>query len=183
MKQLISKLSRRIYNLFTRGRLYSCEDSTTIQQVQISGLNTDVMGQVERFQNYGISSNPVGGDVVFARLQGSSDKPIVIVAQGSGRPTGLSSGDVVIYDDKGQTIKLSSSGIEITTGTQLIVNAPNTIINGNVLVNGGFAVASGGGGGGSATFEGGLEISGTLDVTGQTTLQATTINGVPQSGD
>jgi len=89
---------------------------------------------------------------------------------------------VVIYDNKGQAIKLTEDGIEINTPNILTVNAPQTIINGSVLINGSLATASGVSGGGGAVFAGGISISGSLDVTGQSTLLATTINGISQTG-
>lgn len=91
--------------------------------------------------HYGFSSAmPVGGDKLVTYLGGDRSKPVVVATgHQSYRLTGLATGEVVLHDMWGRSIKLSASGPVING------NGAAVMIQGDLHVSG--AVIGGYGGG------------------------------------
>jgi phage baseplate assembly protein V len=82
---------------------------------------------VERFQNYGHTSNPhPGAEGVMVSVGGNQDHGIVIAVDDRRyRLTGLAEGETALYDDLGQKVYLTRNGIVID-GANLPINIQNT---------------------------------------------------------
>jgi len=105
--KLIQPYARRIRLTVSRGIVRLVSDALKLQEVQIALLADETRDGVERFQNYGLTSVPLSGaEGVFLSVGGSRDHGIVIAMQ---------AGEVALYDDQGQVIKLKrGKAIEIT---------------------------------------------------------------------
>lgn len=91
------------------------DDSTDIQRVDGQGL--DRMTGVERVQPFGLTGVPVAGEGLVIRL--TPNHGMAIVDDPSLRPTGMSAGDVTIYDGHGNRIDLRAGGITITAAATI----------------------------------------------------------------
>ena len=60
----------------------------------------------------------------------------ICVADRRYRLTGLTSGEVALYDDQGQEVVLAREGIRIQTDKTLAVDAPAAVFSGSVTVEG-----------------------------------------------
>jgi phage baseplate assembly protein V len=163
--------------MIARSVIKTINDSASIQQVCIGLLAGEMRDKVERFQNYGFSSVPlVGMEAVTAFIAGDRSNGIIVaVGDRKFRVRGLKSGEVCIYTDEGDTIKLArghnivattetftnnvkkyiinaSESVEINTPQTNISN--NTSIGGNTDVTGTTAVGGNISGGGNITGSG-----------------------------
>lgn len=117
--------SRAIQLVVGRAVLTAVNDGAKRQQVQFEALKNEVKDAVERLQNYGMTSVPhEGAQVLFVSLGGNRDHPVAVVVDDPRyRPSGMQKGEVAIYTDEGDIIKLKRGRtIEIET-TNLVVKA------------------------------------------------------------
>lgn len=131
--KIIAPLQRKIMLMVGRAVLTTIKDSDGYQKLQISLLNGDIAGNVDRMQNYGFTSVPkAGADAILVSIGGSHDNGIVIACDDKRyRLKGLASGEVAIYTDEGDKIHLKrGNNIEITTQI-LKVNGKLTV-TGNI---------------------------------------------------
>ena len=161
---------RRVMNMICRGVLATTDDDNGMQLQQVSLLRDEAKTAVERFQNYGFSSNaPADSEVIVVFVGGGRDHGVVVGTDDrASRFTGLAAGEVAIYTNEGDSIVLRrDSIIEITTKTLIItaeevvtikadkleIEAPEIAIKGDIELDGslnatGSVNAPGGGVGG-----------------------------------
>lgn len=101
-------------NGIKRGILRSVADTTgglRTCQATIEGIDTD--DDVEHAEPYGLASAGVAGaHVMVVDVGGDESHPVAIsVSDSRYRPSGLTSGQVALYDATGKVILLASSGI------------------------------------------------------------------------
>jgi phage baseplate assembly protein V len=108
MSSRLVELSRRVAMSATRGRVALVDDSKKMQQVQVELLADETKDAVERFQPYGLTSNPKeGAEALVVFLAGGRDHGIVVVVDDRRfRLTKLEPGDVALYTDEGTKIVL-----------------------------------------------------------------------------
>jgi phage baseplate assembly protein V len=114
-------------------------DAAKLQRMQIQLMADEERGDVERFQDYGFTACPHKGAEAIALSIGGSRSHMVVIAVDDRRYrlTGLEEGEVAIYTDEGDKIVLKRGReIEVTAGTRVIVDTPNTLIKGNLHVEG-----------------------------------------------
>jgi phage baseplate assembly protein V len=124
--------------MVSRGVLALVNDALKLQSVQVTLLNGEVK-DLERFQNYGFSSSPLpGAEAIAVFVGGNRDHGIVLaIDDRDNRFKGLQPGDSVQYDNRGQSIHLTSAGIVITgAGFPITINDAS-----HVQVNGGDVLA------------------------------------------
>jgi phage gp45-like len=98
--------------------LASVYDNKEIQLVKISGLDSEVLDNVERIQDYGFSSVPPvnESEVIFIALGGNRDHAVAIkVDSGKYRPKANAQGVVTMYDMFDNLIKMSEGKTEHTS--------------------------------------------------------------------
>jgi phage baseplate assembly protein V len=120
---------RRVMNMICRGVLATTDDENGMQLQQVSLLRDEAKTAVERFQNYGFSSNaPADSECIVVFVGGGRDHGVVVgVDDRATRFTGLAAGEVAIYTNEGDSIVLKRNNVvEVTTRT-LIVNAEDAI--------------------------------------------------------
>lgn len=118
-------LSTRLSNLIARGPVLLVDDSAGMQLLQVGGLaNETIEGSkgVEHFQPYGFSSVPLtAAEHVTIFPNGDRGHPITIAAPDRRyRPTSGQAGEVVMYTDEGDTIRLGRGHVmTLSTSTRL----------------------------------------------------------------
>lgn len=126
---MIDRLVRRVRLMVARGIVNLVNDAGGLQTMQLSLLDGEVRDDVERVQNYGMTSNPPAGAVpVAVAVAGSRDHLMVVAADHPGyRVVGLQSGEVCIYTDEGDRVFMKRGRVvEVVTKT-LRINADTLI--------------------------------------------------------
>lgn len=118
IKRFIDPLKRRIMLSVARFVLKAVDDAKKMQRVQAQIFDEEVRDSVERFQQYGFTSNPhPGAEGVIIFPGGSRSHGVVIAIDDRRyRLMGLASGEVALFTDEGDYIKLKRGNqIEIST--------------------------------------------------------------------
>jgi len=109
---MIKKAIKRIQMSLSRGIVRSIDDDNPIQLVKVSVLDNEVHDEIERLQNYGMSSKPTApAEAAVLYFQGNRDDGIALAVDNSkSRPTGLKDDEVCFYSSAGQKILLKENG-------------------------------------------------------------------------
>lgn len=137
--RLLAPLRTRIANLVSRAVVELIKDSTGLQVMQVSALDGETREALERFQQYGFTSVPLGGaEAVVLFVGGRRDHGLVLsVDDRRYRKKSLEAGEVAIYTDEGDYLLMSRGRIvEIQAGTKVRINAPIVEITGDLNVSG-----------------------------------------------
>lgn len=123
------ELFHRLVSLFSVGRVTTGDDSGVIQTVQVQSPH-EVRSDTPVLQHFGFSSSlPVGTDVVILS-QGGNRSSAVVVASGhqTYRIKGLNQGEVAVYNQWGQCVRLTENGIVVeANGKPVTVNSATTL--------------------------------------------------------
>ena len=135
----------RILLSIARGTLTRANDATKMQTADVRLLHDEAMAGAERFQDYGFTSVPKPADgsgtaeVVAVFVSGNRSHPIIVrIDDRRFRIKGLQPGESSQYDDQGQQIYISRSGIKILGGpcylpvTVTVGNSTFVISNGTI---------------------------------------------------
>ena len=111
MENLLKGIKKRIQLMVGRCVLAVVDDSKGIQTVQVEVLG-GVLEDVQRLQNYGMSSNPPEGSKgVMASICGNREDSVIIAMDNQEfRIKNLAPGESVLYDNLGQLIHLKKDG-------------------------------------------------------------------------
>jgi phage baseplate assembly protein V len=125
IQKLLDPIRRRLGNIVARAVITLADDGLKIQGLQLRALADEVLDNVERFQQYGVTSVPVAGaEAILLCLGGHRDHPVVVAVEDRRyRLKGLASGEMAIYDDLGQKVHLKRDGIYIETTQDVVVKA------------------------------------------------------------
>lgn len=132
-------------NTLARGVVSLVDHARKMQSLQVDGLDEETMEPVEFAENYGYTSAPGKNSEVFiAFINADRSHAVALVVGDRGlRPTDLQSGEVCIYDDLGQEVRLTRQGIvvkgaglpiTVTDTSKVTIDAPETEITGNLKV-------------------------------------------------
>ncbi|MBM3114998.1 phage baseplate assembly protein V [Jeongeupia naejangsanensis] len=126
---MIERLARRVRLMVARAVVNLVNDAGGLQLLQVSALADETRDDVERAQNYGLTSVPLpGATVVMVAVAGSRDHLVATAVDDPRyRPTGLKAGEVCVYTNEGDRIHLQNGRlVEISTKT-LRINADTLI--------------------------------------------------------
>ena len=126
---MLDDIKDAIWNLIVRGRLTGSAGRKKMRTIQAETMAGDLRDDVEHFEPYGFTSEPkTGAEPLIVALDGDREHSIAIcVADRRYRLTGLTSGEVALYDDQGQEVVLAREGIRIQTAA---------VFSGSVTVEG-----------------------------------------------
>lgn len=138
IKHLLNPLQRRVALMVSRAVVVLVNDALKMQGVQINLLAGVTRDGVERFQNYGFTSNPhPGAEAIVVSVGGNQDHGIAIVVDDRRyRLVGLAEGEAALYDDLGQKVHLTRNGIVIRSTMPITLDAPTVHAMGNLNVDG-----------------------------------------------
>ncbi len=122
-------LHRRVSLMIGRAVLTAVKDGAARQYLQFTALAGETKGDVEHFQPYGFTSHPLpGAQVVFACVAGDRGLPLALVADDPRyRLTDLQPGEVAIFTDEGDRIKLKRGRVVEIDTHRLIINASEKV--------------------------------------------------------
>lgn len=129
--RLLAPLRRRVDNMVARAVLRLVYDDAALQALQIEVLRGEIRDQVERFQEYGLTSHPhPGAEAVVVFASGDRSHGLVVAVDDRRyRPQGLEQGEVALYTDEGDYILLKRGRvIEVVAGAKLDVTAPEVVV-------------------------------------------------------
>ncbi len=127
---MLDQLLHRLHGLLARARVLRVDDGGPVQRLQLAVLDNEVRDRVPRPQPYGLTSRPhPGAEAVVLAVGGNRDNPIaVVVEDGRHRLKGLEAGEVALYSNHGQVLKLNKDGgIELTCPGNLVVAADGSV--------------------------------------------------------
>lgn len=147
IQKMLGPLQRRVALMVNRAVITMVNDSLKMQAVQVNLMAGVTRDGVERFQEYGFTSSPhPGAEGVMVSVGGNQDHGIVIVVDDRRcRLVGLAEGEVALYDDLGQKVHLTRTGIVVDgAGRPITVqntphvdfNTPTVNMSGNLNVDG-----------------------------------------------
>lgn len=174
LNRLLTNIKSRVLLMVGRGVLKAVADDTAVQVCQAALLDGELKSGIERAQNYGLTSvPPVGSVATLLFVGGDRSNGIVISAENRKfRLKGLQAGEVALYTDEGDEIRLKR-GHEIAVKTsKFVIDAAEIDLNGAVKVAQTLEVA------GNITGKG--EVA---DKTGNLTAIRSTYNGHTHTGN
>lgn len=149
MRQSTASLAARIFLAISRGTLTRVNDATKMQTADVRLLHDEAIAGAERFQDYGYTSVPLPADgagtaeVVVVCVSGNRSHPVIIrIDDRRYRLKNLQPGESAQYDDQGQQVYVSRSGIKISGGpsklpvTVTVGSSVLTLVDGVVTVTG-----------------------------------------------
>lgn len=103
----LQPMALRQRNMIARAQVLLVDDSQQLQSLQVAVPETVPDG--EHYQPYGVSSVPLAGAEGVALFpSGDRGHPLIVVASDRRyRPTGGQPGEVTLYTDEGDTIRLA----------------------------------------------------------------------------
>lgn len=130
LQRFMKPIENRVRLMVGRAIVRLVDDATKAQSVQIELLEGETQDAVERYQDYGFTSVPhPGAEAVAVAVGGLRSHMIVIkVEDRRYRLTGLEQGEVALFDDLGQMVKLGRERIEIVSENEVKVIAPKAIV-------------------------------------------------------
>ena len=129
-------LANRVMLMFGRGVLRGVSDTGKRQMLQVELLKGELRDGLERMQNYGMTSHPLGGDVAVAFLGGNREQGIALIVDDRRYRLSLQPGEVALYDDLGNTVQLLRDRVKINAVQKLEIVAPTVTIAGDVTITG-----------------------------------------------
>ncbi len=113
VRRVMAPYIRMIRMSIARGVIRLVNDGLKAQELQVGLLADEVRDGIERFQEYGFSSNPFpGAEVVVVFVGGSRDHGIAVACEDRRyRKRDLEPGEAAMYDDQGQAVHLKRGKI------------------------------------------------------------------------
>ena len=136
LNRLLTNIKSRVSLMVGRGVLKAVADDAAVQVCQAALLDGELKSGIERAQNYGLTSvPPVGSVATLLFVGGDRSNGIVISAESRKfRLKGLQAGEVALYTDEGDEIRLKR-GHEIAVKTsKFVIDAAEIDLNGAVKV-------------------------------------------------
>lgn len=130
LRRLMGQAARPAINMLARAIIDLVDDATAVQSLQATVLADETHDEIEHFQGYGLTSNPPKGLEALIAFVGGLRSHAVAIAIGDRkyRLTGLSEGEVALYDDLGQVVHLTRDGILVRSGLPVIVEAERLVV-------------------------------------------------------
>lgn len=127
----------RIRMMLARAVITLVNDGAKVQRASISLLNDEARDGVERYQNYGFTSNPHPGmEAAVLFLGGERANPVIVaVGDRQYRLKGLKTGEVALYTDEGDYILLGRGNKITAKTTTFTVDAETINLNASQKTN------------------------------------------------
>ena len=136
--KMLAPFARRLGNMLARGSVASANGAGKMRTLQIRMMADETKDNVEHFEPYGFTSEVMpGSEPIAAFFDGDRSHGVVlVVADRRYRLTGMKSGEVALYDDQGQKVYLTRTGIVINGANLPLViqNVPTATIKAGTKV-------------------------------------------------
>lgn len=126
LRKMTKPLEDRLRLMIGRAIVRLVDDASGAQAMQLELLAGEMQDEVERLQDYGFTSVPhPGAEALVACTGGLRSHAVAIrVEDRRYRLKGLQAGEVAIYDDLGNVIKLGRARVEVYAVDEVQVDAP-----------------------------------------------------------
>ncbi len=134
--RLLAPLRRKIVLSIGRAVITAVNDDTTLQTLQLTALQGEVLDLRERLQEYGFTSRPhPGADAIMVSLGGNRTNTVVVAVDDRRYRMKLqNNGDVALYTSTGNHVVLGVDGTIYIEGTDLYLNASGNLrLEGNTV--------------------------------------------------
>lgn len=160
----------RLLGMIRRGVLTSSrlvDGALRLVQARVGGTTVD---DVELMEPYGLAAvAPAGSDVVIVHAGADESHPLALAtSHRSHRPSGLTAGQVALYDSTGKVVMLSTSGIQLGTSASKGVARDTDTVSVTIPAN---TVAVGFSGGSAVMNPAPITLTGTI-TSGSATVKA-----------
>lgn len=140
----LAPINRKLSMMAARAKVLLVNDSKKRQILQAEILKDELRDSVEHPQNYGFTSHPFeGSDAIIISVAGSREQCVAIVVDDRRYRLSLEKGEVAMFDDQGNTIKILRDKIQINAVVECEIIAPTVrvtaddcIITANVQITG-----------------------------------------------
>ena len=134
----LSKIRRGIQLALSRAVVTLVDDGPKMQEIQLQILTGELVDGVEKFEPYGLTSHPFTKSEAIAASIGGARGHLVALVVGDRRYrlAGLAEGEVALFDDQGQYVKIARSGIHVHTTQDVVLHGGTTTIEGDLHVTG-----------------------------------------------
>lgn len=136
--KMLAPFARRLGNMLARGSVAAANGAGKMRTLQIRMMADETKDNVEHFEPYGFTSEVMpGSEPIAAFFDGDRSHGVVlVVADRRYRLTGMKSGEVALYDDQGQKVYLTRTGIVINGANLPLViqNVPTATIKAGTKV-------------------------------------------------
>lgn len=123
--------------LARRFKAMAVDDSQAVQTIQVMVRKGVVFDQVERYQQYGLTSVPdVNEGVAGLVIEVAGHRFVLGLEEPGTRPKDLQAGDVMLYHREGHHIHLLKGGKLAIKATEMDVNCPLTRWQGDIQQDG-----------------------------------------------
>lgn len=138
LTRILRPIVKRLDGIARRAIIRAVKDSELLQELQLTVMDGDVRSGVKRYGHFGLSySPPVGTECVVLNLGGRREQSVVIATEnGSYRIRNLASGDLCIYDARGNKVHLKSDEIAVEHSVKVQITSPLVEASGNLQVGG-----------------------------------------------
>lgn len=183
------KLAARVRGMISRAVVSLVNDALKMQGLQVTLMADQTPDDAEHFQHYGFTSVPLpGAEGIALAVGGSTGHTVVInVDDRRYRIKPMQGGEVCLYDDQGQKVHLTRTGIVIdgagkpivvqntptvtvNASASVTINAPDTFCTGKLTVTGLLTYQAGLAGTGAGQTS---NIAGNIVVQGNATVHGT----------
>lgn len=137
----LSELMRRIRMMLAHAVVRGMEEDAGLRRLNVSILRDEVKAGVPHYEPYGVSSRPhTGAEALLVFIGGNRDNAAALcVSDRRHRPKDLEPGEVVVFDDQGQEVRIKRTHIEVNA-PKVVVQSPDV----NLGEDGGKRVARAG---------------------------------------
>jgi phage gp45-like len=117
-------------------KISATDDTGPIHRAQVKGFGPETIDAMPVLQIYGLASHAMpGSDAMAIFAEGDRSKGVIIATGNQQyRLRSLKAGEVALYDNAGNIVKLAAGGnIEITCPTKVRVVTPRLEVTGDVV--------------------------------------------------
>jgi len=140
MARMLAPIARRVGNMLARGMVTAVDSSGGMQRLQVTVEGDEAKDAIEHVEPYGFTAAPlIGAEKVSAYLDGDRGHGVVLtVCDRRYRLRNLAGGEVAVYDDQGQSVHLTRTGIVVRGAGKpmLITDTPMVTIEAALHVTG-----------------------------------------------
>lgn len=122
----LNPLVQKVRLAISRAVVGRVQAAAGLQRLQVEALAGELHDGVERLQDYGFGSHPLpGSEAVICSIGGARSHPVAVVVDDRRfRIEPLDAGEVAIFDDLGQAVRLKRDRIEVESPTMVLIKAP-----------------------------------------------------------
>ena len=111
LNRWIADLKTTVLSMVGKAVINAVNDTGDLQVIKIKSMHEETIEDVERIQEFGLTSNPPkNSEIVYIAVGGDKNNIIAIASDSSAHRPKLETGETAIYNAHGVLIKLDKNG-------------------------------------------------------------------------